>query len=137
MKDKRNKDRTKCYADSHNNARPTDIAGGDKVLLKHKQEKTNKFSLPFEPFFYKVIKKRCNSVILQSNDGVTKQRNAFFVKKCNDSRQTELTLRRMEQFDETIDLTVDSENEWTSKTFEERKGLVTVLTEKKIQKILT
>ena len=38
---------------------------------------------------------------------------------------------------QTIDLTVDSENERTSKTFEERKGLVTVLTEKKIQKILT
>ena len=136
MTDKRNKDRTKCYADSHNNARPADIAESDKVLLKQKQ--TNKVSLPFEPFFYKVIEKNGNSVVLQSNDEVKKRRNVTFEKKYNDNRQTELTPRRMEQFDETnlqnqdmtaiehsqtIGLTVGSKNEWTSKTVERKKGI--------------
>ena len=40
--DKRDKDISKSYADSHNNARLTDIAKVDKVLLK--QGKTNKLS---------------------------------------------------------------------------------------------
>ena len=63
--------------------------------------------------------------------GVTKQRNITSVKKYSVNRQTVLTPRRMEQFGETnlhsqdmtvtehsqtTDLTVDSENEWTSKT---------------------
>ena len=40
--DKRDKDISKCSADSHNNVRPTNIAEQDNVLLK--QGKTNKLS---------------------------------------------------------------------------------------------
>ena len=47
--DKRDKDISKSYADSHDNTRLTDIAKVDKILLK--QGKKNKLSSPFEPFF--------------------------------------------------------------------------------------
>ena len=40
--DKRDNDISKCYADSRDNARPTNIAEVDKVLPK--QGKTNKLS---------------------------------------------------------------------------------------------
>ena len=40
--DNRDKDISKSYADSHNDATRTDIAEDDKVLLKH--VKTNKWS---------------------------------------------------------------------------------------------
>ena len=98
MTGKRNKDRTKCYADSQQ-CRPTDIVEGD-IIAKTKEDKqiVNTF---WVIFFYKVIEKKRNSVVLQSNGGVTKQRNVAFVKKYNDSRQTELTSRSMEQYDET------------------------------------
>lgn len=71
--------RQKEYADKSRSAEPSEIAEGDKVLLKQARE--NKLSSMFETEPYKVLEKTGNAVILESAEGVTRMRNVAHMKK--------------------------------------------------------
>ena len=63
----RKKEESKRYADKARNAKVSDIKEGDMVLLK--QQKINKFSTRFGHKPFKVIKRKGNSVTLQTASG--------------------------------------------------------------------
>ena len=67
-RDSRMKAKAKVYADKKRNAKESDISPGDKVLVKLERE--NKLSTPFAPEPHEVVKKRGNSVVIESPDGV-------------------------------------------------------------------
>ena len=57
----------KAYADKRNRASPSDIASGDKVLLK--QSRQSKLSTLYDPHPFTVLERRGPSLILQRGDG--------------------------------------------------------------------
>lgn len=56
----------KDYADSRRNARPSKLQNGDTVLVQ--QDKTNKFTTPFDPRPYEIIKKKGSMVTAKRED---------------------------------------------------------------------
>lgn len=85
--DTHNKIKTKTFADRYHKTKPFDVVNGDKVLLK--QAKQNKLSLPFEDKPYTVVQKSGNSVLVESECGVTKRRNVTHLKKYHQAESTE------------------------------------------------
>ena len=71
--------KTKTYADRAANAKPSDIAVGDQVLVR--QERKDKFSTPFNPTPYHVVSKTSNSVMVEAPGGTQYSRNASHVKR--------------------------------------------------------
>ncbi|KAK3737959.1 hypothetical protein QZH41_001659, partial [Actinostola sp. cb2023] len=73
MKDQQAKQRMKSYVDKKNNAVPSDIQTGDKVLLQ--QARHNKLTTRYDPKPYMVLERRGPSVILQRENGRMFMRN--------------------------------------------------------------
>ena len=74
------KAKTKAYADKAANAKPSDIAVGDQVLVR--QERKDKFLTPlFNPTPYHVVSKTGNSVIVEAPGGTQYSRNTSHVKR--------------------------------------------------------
>ena len=73
------KAKAKWYADKKRNAQESDLAPGDKVLVKQKRK--NKLSTPLAPEPYDVVTKTGNSVVVESPEGVQLMRNTTHVKK--------------------------------------------------------
>jgi len=71
--------KTKTYADRAANAKPSDIAVGDQVLVR--QERKDKFSTPFNPTPYRVVSKTGNSVMVEAPGGTQYSRNTSHVKR--------------------------------------------------------
>jgi transposase InsO family protein len=69
----------KIYADARRNARESDIAPGDTVLVR--QRKLDKLTTNFRPDQYSVVEKKGNSVVIESPQHVTYKRNITEVKK--------------------------------------------------------
>ena len=78
-RDAENKGKAKLYTDARRNARYSEVEVGDEVLVR--QEKTNKFSTPFNPEPFTIVGKTGNSVIVASQKGVQYSRNTSHVKK--------------------------------------------------------
>ena len=78
-KDAKKKEESKRYADKARNAKVSDIKEGDMVLLK--QQKINKFLTRFGHKPFKVIKRKGNSVTLQTARGNYFNRNIAHVRK--------------------------------------------------------
>jgi len=74
------KQKMKSYADHKRNAKPSNVAEGDLVLLKNLR-RNNKLEAVFEPTPYKVIKEYHRSVKLQNNAGKHYVRSKAHVKK--------------------------------------------------------
>ena len=79
------KAKAKQYADKKRNAQESDLAPGDKVLVK--QERKNKLSTPFAPEPFDVVTKTGNSVVMESPEGVQLMRNTTHVKKYEETSQ--------------------------------------------------
>ena len=79
------KAKAKQYADKKRNAQESDLAPGDKVLVK--QERKNKLSTPFAPGPCDVVTKTGNSVVVESSEGVQRMRNTTHVKKYEETSQ--------------------------------------------------
>ncbi|XP_068704750.1 uncharacterized protein [Montipora foliosa] len=73
------KAKTKSYADKAANAKPSDIAVGDQVLVR--QERKDKLSTPFNPTPYRVVSKTSNSVIVEAPGWIQYSRNTSHVKR--------------------------------------------------------
>ena len=73
------KAKTKSYADKAANAKPSDIAVGDQVLVR--QERKDKFSTPFNPTPHRVVSRTGNSVIVEAPGGTQYSRNTSHVKR--------------------------------------------------------
>ena len=58
------KAKTKSYADKAANAKPSDIAVGDQVLVR--QERKDKFWTLFNPTPHRVVSRTGNSVIVEA-----------------------------------------------------------------------
>ena len=58
--DKKAEKKMKDYADNRRNARPSKLQTGDTALVQ--QDKTNKFTTPFDPRPYEIIKKKGSMV---------------------------------------------------------------------------
>ena len=69
----------KIYADNKRGARPSDIAVGDRVLLKQSSE--NKLSTNFEPHPYKVVRRDGNAVVVEDANGNNRMRGIAHMKK--------------------------------------------------------
>lgn len=78
-RDAEHKGKAKAYADERRRAKPSNVEVGDQVLLK--QDKTDKFTTPFNKVPHTVINKTGNSVIVQSPTGARYSRNSTCVKK--------------------------------------------------------
>ena len=76
--DRIHKTKMKTYADVRNRAKLSDISIGDFMMLK--QRRSNKFTTNFNVKPYKVVDRKGNMVIIESN-GKTYMRNVTFVKK--------------------------------------------------------
>lgn len=77
--DRLKKHLTKVYADKKRNAKESDLAPGDKVLVR--QKKDNKLSTPFSPEEHTVIWKRGNSVVARSPNGKEVRRNSTYFQR--------------------------------------------------------
>ena len=77
--DRERKEKGKQYADNRRNAKESNLAAGDQVLLK--QPKGNKLTATFESEPYEVINKKGNSVLIESPEGVQYKRNTTHVKQ--------------------------------------------------------
>ena len=73
------KAKTKSYADKAANAKPSDIAVGDQVLLR--QWRKDKFSTPFKLTPYRVVSGTGNSVIVENPGGTQYSRNTSHVRR--------------------------------------------------------
>ena len=69
------KAKAKQYADKKRNVQESDLATGDKLLVK--QEHKNKLSTPFAPEPFDVATKIGNSVVVESPEGVQLMRNTI------------------------------------------------------------
>ena len=88
VKDQQAKQRMKAYVDKRNRASASDIASGDKVLLK--QVRQNKLSTLYDPHLFTVLERKGPSLILQRGDGRMFMRNVSHVHKLHkDSRVRE------------------------------------------------
>ena len=84
-KDQQAEQRMKAYVDKRNRASTSDIASGDKLLLK--QARQNKLSTLYDPHPFTVLERRGPSLILQRGDGRMFMRNVSHVHKLHkDSR---------------------------------------------------
>ena len=79
------KAKAKHYADKKRNSQESDLAPGDKVLVK--QERKNKLSTPFASEPYDVVTKTGNSVVIESPEGVQLMRNTTHIKKYEEASQ--------------------------------------------------
>ena len=85
VKDQQAKQRMKAYVDTRNRASASDIASGDKVLLK--QVRQNKLSTLYDPHPFTVLERNGASLILQRGDRRMFMRNVSHVHKLHkDSR---------------------------------------------------
>ena len=75
----RAKMKQKTYADKKRGARPSDIAVGDRVLLKQSRE--NKLSTNFERHPYKVVRRDGNAVVIEDVEGNSRMRGIAHIKK--------------------------------------------------------
>lgn len=80
-RDAEQKQQHKLYADDRRNAEYSEVAVGDKVLLK--QEKVDKFSTNFNKTPHTVVHKHGNQVTVESPEGAQYSRNTTWVKKYN------------------------------------------------------
>lgn len=74
--DKKAKTKMKDYADSRRNARPSKLQNGDTVLVQ--QDKTNKFTTPFDPRPYEIIKKKGSMVTAKREDREVTRNSSHF-----------------------------------------------------------
>ncbi|XP_033758102.1 uncharacterized protein K02A2.6-like [Pecten maximus] len=75
--------KNKLYVDRKRGARESDLAIGDEVLLKQ-NTRQNKLSTPFHNTPFKLVEKRGNSCVVESQGtGARYKRNSTFVKRYN------------------------------------------------------
>ncbi|XP_045170892.2 uncharacterized protein K02A2.6-like [Mercenaria mercenaria] len=74
--DRKSKQKMKDYADTRRNTRKTEIKIGDSVLVK--QDKHNKFSTPYDPIPYEVIKTKGSMVTAEREDKQITRNSSFF-----------------------------------------------------------
>ena len=78
-RDAETKGKNKLYADERRNAKPSNIATGDKVLVR--QDKVDKLTTTFGETPYEVINRNGNSLIVRAPNGAEYSRNTTHVKK--------------------------------------------------------
>ena len=98
VRDQQAKQRMKAYADKRNRASPSDIASGDKVLLK--QSRQSKLSTLYDPDPFTVLERRRPSLILQRGDGCMFMRNVSHVHKLHKNSR----IREEDDYEMDVDL---------------------------------
>ena len=78
-RDSEQKGKAKLYADENRGAKYSEVALGDKVLLK--QEKTDKLTANFNPIPHTVVAKFGNSTVVESPTGKKYNRNNSHIRK--------------------------------------------------------
>lgn len=78
--DAEKKGKYKLYADKHRKGEYTNVDVGDRVLIK--QDKTEKFTKPFNATPNTVIRKARNKITVESPSGAQYSRNTTSVRKC-------------------------------------------------------
>ena len=107
-RDVRGKLPQKEYADSKRSAQYSNIVEGDRILLNKSRD--NKPSPNFEPVPNKVVKKKCNAVLLEDQDGNTKLRDTSHLEKfLQPDNCTEATEANGE--DEAVDMPTGGQSE--------------------------
>ena len=76
MEDKQQKNKIKTYADKRRRAQQSNLKVGDKVLVR--QEKRNKFTSPFDPKPFKIIKKKGSMITAQRGDRQITRNSSYF-----------------------------------------------------------
>ena len=82
-RDQTQKAKMKQYSDEKDQATPTNLVEGDRVLLK--QPKANKLSTTFDPNAYRVVKRQGTSVLLQRGKEPVIMRNVSWTRKVENS----------------------------------------------------
>lgn len=77
--DAEKKGKYKLYTDEHRKAEYSNVAVGDRVLLR--QDKIDKFTTPFNATPHTVVRKARNQITVESPTGAQYTRNTTFVKK--------------------------------------------------------
>lgn len=77
-RDRTHKEKGKMYSDEKRKAVPSTLKTGDQVFMKQGRE--NKLSTTFNPKPLTVLDKQGNSLLLESDQGVTYKRNITHVK---------------------------------------------------------
>ena len=98
VRDQQAKQRMKAYVDKRNRASPSDIASGDKVLLK--QSRQSKLSTLYDPHPFTVLERRGPSLILQRGDGRMFMRNVSHVHKLHKNSR----IREEDDYEMDVDL---------------------------------
>lgn len=83
--DAEKKGKYKLYADEHRKADFSNVAVGDRVLIS--QDKTDKFTTPFNATPHTVVSKAGNKITVESPTGAQYSRNTTFVKKYVESEK--------------------------------------------------
>lgn len=86
--DAEKKGKYKLYADEHRKAEHSSVAVGDRVLIR--QDKTDKFTQPFNATPHTLIRKTGNKITVESPTGVRYSRNTFvrkYVEKDNEDKR--------------------------------------------------
>lgn len=81
-RDAEQKEKGKIYSDKRRRAVESDIYTGAKVLVKQNSE--HKLSTPFNASPFKVVERKGNSVVIESDEGVQYKRNVTHLKKFNE-----------------------------------------------------
>ena len=79
IRDRKQKEKMKYYADLRRNAKDGNLKIGDDVLVK--QPKQNKLSTPYSPEPYQVIKQKGSMITVKNDDKKEMTRNSSFFKK--------------------------------------------------------
>ena len=79
IRDRKQKEKMKYYADLRRNAKDRKLKIGDDVLVK--QPKQNKLSTPYSPEPYQVIKQKGSMITVKNDDEKEITRNSSFFKK--------------------------------------------------------
>ena len=98
VRDQQDKQRMKTYVDKRNRASTSDIASGDKVLLK--QSRQNKLSTLYDPHSFTVLERRGPSLILQRGDRRMFMRNVSHVHKLHENSR----IREEDDYEMDVDL---------------------------------
>ena len=82
-RDQTQKAKMKQYSDAKDQATPSNVVLGDRVLLK--QPKANKLSTTFDPNAYRVVKRQGTSVLLQCGQEPAIMQNVSWTRKVENS----------------------------------------------------
>lgn len=96
--DAEKKGKYKLYVDEHRKAEYSNIAVGDRVLLR--QDKIDKFTTPFNATPHPVVRKARNQITVESPTGAQYTRNTTFVKKYVEREAENKQDSRKEDYDD-------------------------------------